>query len=160
MVGCVIPSPRPSGSFAAPECGPKVCPQQPTWAESGQHPCFAAYSHVVDAMLTLDVLLVFDGYESMPPSPMSSVSGDDPYGLLACKSAVGSLSAGDVASVVTWLMQVPQCCWSSLRFYAVSFIMPLPSSLIFLSVTQSCRVFLHRAPRFLTFLACCSRCSV
>jgi hypothetical protein len=107
MVGCVLPSPRPAASFTAPECGPKVCPQPPAWAEPGQHPCFAAYSHIVDAMLTLDVLLMFDSFESEPPVPLS-MPAEDPYGLAACRSTIGFVGAGEVAAVVTWLMQVPE----------------------------------------------------
>jgi hypothetical protein len=57
-------------------------------------------------MLTLDVLLIFDGFESTPPVPAFS-PGDDHYGLVACFSATGFVGAGEVAAVVTWLMQVP-----------------------------------------------------
>ena len=64
----------------------------------------------MDVLLTLDVLFMFDGFESVPPpSPPASSSGEegggDPYGLSACISAT-SFGAGDVAAVVTWLMQV------------------------------------------------------
>jgi hypothetical protein len=103
-----MPSPTPAASFTTSECGPKVCPPQPAWAELGQHPCFAAYSHVVDAMLALDVLLIFDNFESVPPVPLSAPA-EDPFGLVACRTAIGFVGAGEVAAVVTWLMQVPQC---------------------------------------------------
>lgn len=56
-------------------------------------------------MLTLDVLLIFDGFESAPPVS-TSTPGQDHYGLAACMSTIGFLGAGEVAAVVTWLMQV------------------------------------------------------
>lgn len=142
MVGCVLPSPRPAASFTAPECGPKVCPQPPAWAEPGLHPCFAAYSHIVDAMLTLDVLLMFDSFESQPPVPLS-LPAEDPYGLGACRSTIGFVAAGEVAGVVTWMMQVLQC----LQSYAItSPTHSIPSSMFLQRNPKLSCVFASRAP--------------
>jgi hypothetical protein len=58
-------------------------------------------------MLALDVLLIFDGFESAPPVP-AFAPGDDHYGLVACYSAIGCVGAGEVAALATWLMQVLQ----------------------------------------------------
>ena len=59
-------------------------------------------------MITLDVLLIFDGFESSPLAP-AFAPGEDHYGLLACVRDIGCVGAGEVAAVVTWLMQVLQC---------------------------------------------------
>jgi hypothetical protein len=56
-------------------------------------------------MLALDVLLIFDGFESIPPVP-TFAPGDDHYGLAASYATVGSVGAGEVAALVTLLMQV------------------------------------------------------
>jgi hypothetical protein len=103
LVSCVVPLPRPAVSFTAPECGAKVFPQPPIWAEAGLHPCFTAYSHVVDTLLKLDVLFMFDGFESAPAVPQP---GKDDFGLECCVSACSHLAAGEVCAVVRWLMQV------------------------------------------------------
>ena len=56
-------------------------------------------------MLTLDLLLIFDGFESAPPA-LTSAKGQDHYGLSACMSTIGFLGAGEVAALMTLLMQV------------------------------------------------------